>query len=118
MSGLPVSRSIRVSTTHHGIACRARAPRQRSPHSSPRPGKPVTWRRGTGRRCVQEGEAREMREAAPILSIIRARGERGLPLQDAYHLLYNPTFYLHAYGRISRNAGALTPGITSETVDG
>ena len=59
-----------------------------------------------------------MREAATILSIIRARGERALPLEDAYRLLYTPTFYLHAYGRISQNAGALTPGITRETVDG
>jgi group II intron reverse transcriptase/maturase len=59
-----------------------------------------------------------MREAATILSIIRERGERGLPLEDAYRLLYKPTFYLHAYGRISCNAGALTPGITRETVDG
>jgi group II intron reverse transcriptase/maturase len=59
-----------------------------------------------------------MREAATVLSIIRERGARGLPLHDAYRLLYNPTFYLHAYGRISCNAGALTPGITRETVDG
>jgi group II intron reverse transcriptase/maturase len=33
-------------------------------------------------------------------------------------LLYNPSFYLYAYGRISSNAGAMTPGVTGETVDG
>jgi len=31
-----------------GIAYGARALWQRSPHSSPRPGKPATWRRGAG----------------------------------------------------------------------
>jgi hypothetical protein len=30
------------------IASRARAPWRRSPHSSPGPGKPEAWRRGTG----------------------------------------------------------------------
>jgi hypothetical protein len=33
---------------NHGMAYRARAPRPRSPRSSPRAGKPSTWRRGTG----------------------------------------------------------------------
>jgi len=32
----------------HRMAYRARAPRSRSSHSSPRTGKPSTWRRGTG----------------------------------------------------------------------
>src|SRR5215469_15674073 len=59
-----------------------------------------------------------MRDAATILGIIRARSERGLPLEDVHRILYNPTLYLYAYGRISANRGAMTPGITGETVDG
>jgi len=35
-----------------------------------------------------------------------------------YRLLFNRELYLLAYGRIYRNAGALTPGTTPETVDG
>src|SRR5260221_10915812 len=59
-----------------------------------------------------------MQDAATVLSIIRERSERGLPLEHAYRLLYNPTFYLYAYGRISTNNGAMTPGMTGETADG
>jgi hypothetical protein len=32
--------------------------------------------------------------------------------------LFNPELYLLAYGRIYRNEGALTPGVTAETVNG
>ena len=63
-------------------------------------------------------EVREMRNAATILGIIRDRGKRGLPLEDIYRQLFNPQLYLLAYGRIYRNAGAMTPGTTAETVDG
>jgi group II intron reverse transcriptase/maturase len=63
-------------------------------------------------------KVREMRNAETILGIIRERGRRGLPLEDAYRQLFNPNLYLQAYGKVSANAGALTPGITSETVDG
>lgn len=59
-----------------------------------------------------------MRNAATVLSIIRARGSRGLPLEDVYRQLFNPTLYLLAYRKISANAGALTPGATPETADG
>ncbi len=58
-----------------------------------------------------------MRNAEKVLAIIRERGKRGLPLEDAYRQLFNPDLYLRAYGRISRNAGALTQGATSETAD-
>lgn len=66
----------------------------------------------------QEGEVREMRDAATVLGIIRERGRRGLPLEDVYRQLYNPALYLLAYGKIAKNAGAMTPGVTAETVDG
>jgi group II intron reverse transcriptase/maturase len=58
-----------------------------------------------------------VRTADTILNIIRERSSRGLPLEDVYRLLYNPQLYLLAYGRISTNNGALTPGVTAETVD-
>ena len=59
-----------------------------------------------------------MRDAETILSIIRDRGRRGLPLERVYRLLFNPNLYLTAYAKIYRNAGAMTPGSTTETVDG
>lgn len=59
-----------------------------------------------------------MRDAATVLSIIRDRGRRGLPLERVYRQLFNPALYLHAYAKLARNAGALTPGTTPETVDG
>jgi group II intron reverse transcriptase/maturase len=59
-----------------------------------------------------------MRDAERILAIIRGRGSRGLPLEDLYRQLYNPDLYLRAYSRIYRNDGAMTPGVTTETVDG
>lgn len=59
-----------------------------------------------------------MRTAETVLGIIRDRGRRGLPFERVYRLLYNRDLYLLAYGKIGRNAGAMTPGATPETVDG
>ncbi|MDE0608483.1 MAG: reverse transcriptase domain-containing protein [Anaerolineaceae bacterium] len=59
-----------------------------------------------------------MRTAETVLNVIRDRGERGLPLEDIYRQLYNRNLYLRAYGRLYRNAGAMTQGTTEETVDG
>src|SRR3954465_4776982 len=59
-----------------------------------------------------------MRDAETTLAIIRERGRRGLHLEDVYRRLYNPDLFLRAYGRIYRNAGAMTKGTTEETVDG
>jgi retron-type reverse transcriptase len=58
-----------------------------------------------------------MRTAETILTIIRERGQRGLPMKDAYRLLYQRDLYLRAYGKLYKNAGAMTEGATSETVD-
>src|SRR4051795_1298706 len=58
-----------------------------------------------------------MREAVAVLEIIRQRGEKGLPLERVYRLLFNRDLYLMAYGKIYRNTGATTPGSTPETVD-
>ena len=59
-----------------------------------------------------------MRNADRILDVLRERGRRGLPLERLYRFLFNRDLYLLAYGKLSRNEGALTPGATSETADG
>ena len=44
-------------------------------------------RRAKGHRCLpisNDGEVREMRDAATVLEIIRERGRRGLPLERVY----------------------------------
>jgi group II intron reverse transcriptase/maturase len=59
-----------------------------------------------------------MQSAETVLHVIRERGRRGLPLERIYRQLFNPALFLMAYGRIQSNAGAMTPGVTGETVDG
>src|SRR6266540_1822826 len=75
---------------------------------------------GKGRQVSHEEDekVREMRTADTILNIIQDRGKRGFPLDDVYRQLYNPDMYLRAYAKLYSNDGALTPGITEETVDG
>jgi len=58
-----------------------------------------------------------MRTAEDVLTVIQDRGRRGLPIEDVYRQLYNPTLYLRAYGNIYSHNGAMTPGTTPETVD-
>ena len=58
-----------------------------------------------------------MATADTVLAVYSDRGRRGLPLEGVYRQLYCRDLYLRAYGRIYRNAGALTPGTTEETVD-
>ena len=41
-----------------------------------------------------------------------------LPLGDVYRQLFNPELYLHSYSKLYRNDGAMTKGVTAETVDG
>src|SRR5258706_10616353 len=53
-----------------------------------------------------------------LLGLLRERGKRGLPLNRIYRQLYITNLYLTAYGRIYRNAGSMTPGVTEETADG
>src|SRR5215831_12099694 len=67
--------------------------------------------------CDRTTEVREMRTADTILNIIQDRGKRKLPLDDVYRQLYNPDMYLRAYARLYKNDGAMTPGMTEETVD-
>lgn len=59
-----------------------------------------------------------MREAKIVLDVLRERGTSGLPLQRIYRQLFNPQWYLLAYGRLYSNKGSLTPGPDGETADG
>lgn len=59
-----------------------------------------------------------MQNAETVLTVIRKRGEQGLPLERLYRQLFNRELFLMAYGRIYANEGAMTPGVTGETVDG
>jgi len=59
-----------------------------------------------------------MQSAETVLGVLRERGRRGLPCEELYRQLFNPQLYLLAYGRIYANQGAMTPGVTQETVDG
>src|SRR2546430_9041251 len=76
--------------------------------------------KGAQGRChrVECRKGRVMREARTILQLLRERGKKRLPLERVYRLLYNPDLFLMAYGRIYRNAGAMTKGTTEETADG
>ena len=65
-----------------------------------------------------DSEVCTMQDAETVLNVIRERGERGLPLENIYRLLYNRNLYLRAYGRLYSNQGAMTRGTTAETVDG
>jgi len=59
-----------------------------------------------------------MQTTDTVLAIYSERGFRGLPLERVYHRLFDPELMLRAYGKIYRNAGAMTEGSTRETVDG
>lgn len=59
-----------------------------------------------------------MQSAETVLNVIRERGRRGLPLERLYRQLFNKELFLLAYGSIYANKGAMTPGVTRETVDG
>nr|WP_237533862.1 reverse transcriptase domain-containing protein [Streptomyces sp. SID685] len=59
-----------------------------------------------------------MQSADTVLGILRERGRRGLPCSELYRQMFNPQLYLVAYGRIYSNKGAMTAGVTQETVDG
>jgi len=59
-----------------------------------------------------------MRETDIYLNVHFKRGLEGLPLERVYKHLFDPELYLRAYGKIYRNAGAMTKGTTEETVDG
>lgn len=59
-----------------------------------------------------------MQSAQTYLELIRERGKKGLPLERVYRQLFNRELFLMAYGKIYRNKGAMTHGVTDETPDG
>jgi len=59
-----------------------------------------------------------MQNAKALRDIYQKRGARRLPLERVYRHLFDPELFLRAYGKIYRNAGAMTRGSTVETVDG
>src|SRR5215471_9558888 len=69
-------------------------------------------------REVSSGKVCGMQSATTVLELLHERGKRGLPLKRVYRQLFNTDLYLRAYGKIYRNAGAMTPGVTKETADG
>lgn len=59
-----------------------------------------------------------MQNAETLLAVYQKRGTKGLPLERVYRQLFNRELFLQAYGKLYRNAGAMTKGTTRETVDG
>jgi len=59
-----------------------------------------------------------MQEAEVVLSVLRERGRKGLPLTQLYRQMFNKDLYLLAYGNIYSNQGAMRPGVSAETADG
>jgi retron-type reverse transcriptase len=59
-----------------------------------------------------------MQSADVYLGLLRERGKQGLPVERIYRQLFNKSLYLAAYGKIYRNNGAMTKGVTQDTVDG
>jgi retron-type reverse transcriptase len=59
-----------------------------------------------------------MQSTETVLGVLRERGRRGLLVKRLYRQLFNPQWYLMAYGKLYSNQGAMTPGVDSETVDG
>ena len=59
-----------------------------------------------------------MQSAETVLGVLRERGRRGLPCNELYRQMFNPSLYLLAYGKIYANQGAMTPGASAETADG
>jgi retron-type reverse transcriptase len=66
----------------------------------------------------EKGKVRVMRTAQTFLELIGKRGEKGLPLERVYKLLFNRNLFLKAYDKLYRNKGAMTHGVTDETPDG
>ncbi|MFX3653702.1 reverse transcriptase domain-containing protein, partial [Streptococcus suis] len=56
--------------------------------------------------------------AKTILTVIHERGKQDKPLERVYKLLFNRELYLIAYAKLYPNNGAMTKGVTEETIDG
>jgi group II intron reverse transcriptase/maturase len=80
---------------------------------------PLAGRQGTGRRISKYDEASVMLSAQKCLEIARKRGEANQDINRVYRMLKCQELYALAYGKLSVNQGALTPGTDpGDTVDG
>jgi retron-type reverse transcriptase len=59
-----------------------------------------------------------MQSTKTYLELLHERGKKGLPLERVYRQLFNRELYLTAYGKMYRNTGSMTRGVTDETPDG
>jgi len=59
-----------------------------------------------------------MQNADTIFAVMQERGRKGQSVERLYRMLFNPVLYLKAYAKLYPNKGAMTPGVTPETVDG
>lgn len=69
-------------------------------------------------REASNAEACVMQSTKAYLELLQERGKKGLPLERVYRQRFNRNLDLTAYGKIYRNTGAMTPGVTDETADG
>jgi group II intron reverse transcriptase/maturase len=70
-------------------------------------------------RISDKERTREMRSAQTYLEIVKSRGQRKLPLERVYRNMRHRELFLIAYGKLTGNKGATTPGIDPEdTIDG
>src|SRR3954447_11538568 len=99
----------------------------RRTRGSPRPGKPVTWRRGpvcsqhrriTGRSLVNTGAPwPDLSQALPRVLAMQTKLHRwatadpGRRFDDLANLVYDPAFLTVAWDRVRGNAGARTAGV-------
>lgn len=111
--------------TYHGMAYEPRGLGSQSLHMyswESRPTRAVGKANHRGkedRKCgvPTRNEVCGMQEARVYLELVRERGKKRLPLTRVYRQLFNRKWYLIAYGKIYRNKGAMTQGVTTETVD-
>jgi group II intron reverse transcriptase/maturase len=59
----------------------------------------------------------EMQSTESIIHVMQTLGKKREPITRIYRQLWNKNLYISAYSRLYTNKGALTPGVTSETVD-
>lgn len=59
-----------------------------------------------------------MQSTESIIHVMQTRGEKREALTRVYRQLWNENLFLSAYSRLYANKGAMTQGVTNETVDG
>ena len=118
MSGRP------KSCYHVRYRRNSRSPKGREPHGD---GVPIVVRVRESRTHGEAGQVTLTARTWRYSSEKRRNDTRHHPkivartvkqLEGVYRQLFNPELYSRAYGRLYRNAGAMTPGATEETVDG